>query len=666
MSLLSLTLAAPALAVPRAGTGVAADVRGDAPAVTLTPKGGGSAAKGRGVTASADVTFGTRSDTGSVELTVTPSPGLRTYSVDNAGASCPVKNPTATTVCSYGAGWATPNMHWTSDLAFTVDDQSAAASVSATVEVVIRDKQGKETGRAAHTYTWQTTPAQPPFQQTKPELFTQPRALTLQALPSSASERERTQRKYLLADVQPTGFYLNPGQDLDINLATVPGAPPVDLMIGTWDLVSATDDAARDRPKPAVRRLSPGANRISDPFGGLLYLRYAKDSLDATAPPPVSLTLGQSAVPVPYYEQHRTTNAQWRAMLEASTLPWVQSSGDHMVLTVMRDSAMTYRDTDQNALHEAYSHIWKVEQDVAGFDDSKPVHHVGPLRQFLVEAASNTFGGILSSGDNHISFPRGHGYMRGALDPARTSTSWGTFHEMGHENQQTWTWLAMTEVTVNQFSLAVQRTNPLADEEHPNTWNDAWKWLQLPKDQRDYDCVPLNMEGGTKEDPSCPYSQLFTKLVMLEQLRVAYGDAAQAKVYQLTRENKPKFSGDQSKRDYYMTTACTATGRDLSAFFTTWGVAGSQGVCAPLGLPQPTGDLTRIAVLGGGQPLTTTGNITLDLPGGRYATGTVDHATTDPKGFTGWQLDGKPAGTANPLPVTMNGPHTLTALHTTP
>ncbi|MER5862826.1 M60 family metallopeptidase [Kitasatospora sp. NPDC002040] len=653
------------MAVTRAGTAASADVRAEAPAVTLTPQGGGMAAKGRGVTASAHFAFGPRDDTWTVELSVAPSPGLRTYSVDNGGASCPVKDPTATTVCSYGSGWAKSKAPWTSDLVFTVDAQTTAQSVSADVDLVLRDRQGRETGRAAHTYTWQTTPAQPPFQQSRPELFTQPRTLTLQALPSSASEKDRTQRKYLWPDIQPTGFYLNPGQELDVELDTAPGAPPVNLMIGTWDLVSATDDTATDRARPATLRLNPGTNHISDPFGGLLYVQYAKDSLDATAPP-VTVSLGQSAVPVPYFRQHQSTNAQWRAMLEASTLPWAQSSGDHMTLTTTRDSAMTYRATDQNALHENYSHIWKVEQDVAGFDDSKPAHRVGPLRQFLVESNSTNAGGNRNSGNYRIAFPRSQNYMGGALDPAQVRKAWGTWHEMGHENQQTWTWTAMTEVTVNQFSLAVQRNTPGLTDADPNTWNDAWKWLQLPKDQRDYDCVPLNMEGGTQEDPSCPYSQLFTKLVMLEQLRVAYGDAAQAKVYQLTRENKPKFTDDQSKRNYYMTTACTATGHDLSAFFTTWGVAGSQGVCAPLGLPQPTGDLTRIAVRGGGQPLTTTGNITLDLPGSRYATGTVVHATTDPTGFTGWQLDGKPAGTANPLPVTMNGPHTLTALHTTP
>ncbi|WP_406115672.1 hypothetical protein [Kitasatospora purpeofusca] len=55
-------------------------------------------------------------------LTVTPSPGLRTYSVTNGGSSCPVKSPTAATVCSYGSGWASPKAPWTSDLASTVDE----------------------------------------------------------------------------------------------------------------------------------------------------------------------------------------------------------------------------------------------------------------------------------------------------------------------------------------------------------------------------------------------------------------------------------------------------------------------------------------------------------------------------------------------------------------
>ncbi len=34
---------------------------------------------------------------------------------------------------------------------------------------------------------------------------------------------------------------------------------------------------------------------------------------------------------------------------------------------------------------------------------------------------------------------------------------WGPWHEAGHQRQQTWKWSGLTEVTVNIYSMAVQR-----------------------------------------------------------------------------------------------------------------------------------------------------------------------------------------------------------------
>lgn len=46
------------------------------------------------------------------------------------------------------------------------------------------------------------------------------------------------------------------------------------------------------------------------------------------------------------------------------------------------------------------------------------------------------------------------------LDPALlTQDGWGPWHELGHTHQQhAWTWEAVGEVTVNLYSLAVQRS----------------------------------------------------------------------------------------------------------------------------------------------------------------------------------------------------------------
>ncbi|MEU3756695.1 M60 family peptidase N-terminal accessory domain-containing protein [Streptomyces olivoreticuli] len=210
-------------------------------------------------------------------------------------------------------------------------------------------------------------PAQPPG------VFPQPRQFTVRALPSSESEQERTQQWLKWPDVQPTGFYLPPGEKLSVSLAAPQGAGQVRLMVGTWKLFNPLNPAQPERQEPAFYPLTGPrtVTEVTDPIGGLLYVQYTAGS-EARKLPAVTVTLGSAAQPIPYFLQGTTTALQWRTMLARSRLPWAQLAGRRTMLAVARDSARSQQQADPDRLLNEYARIQDAEDAIAGGCSSFP------------------------------------------------------------------------------------------------------------------------------------------------------------------------------------------------------------------------------------------------------------------------------------------------------
>ncbi|MET9324149.1 M60 family metallopeptidase [Streptomyces sp. NPDC003038] len=73
-------------------------------------------------------------------------------------------------------------------------------------------------------------------------------------------------------------------------------------------------------------------------------------------------------MPVPLYRQGMTTQAQWAAMLDASTVPLVEHAGRRVILTGLLPYVRRHQDEDQEALLALYEEIIGAQDGISGLD----------------------------------------------------------------------------------------------------------------------------------------------------------------------------------------------------------------------------------------------------------------------------------------------------------
>ncbi|KAM4066569.1 peptidase m60, enhancin and enhancin-like domain-containing protein [Hirsutella rhossiliensis] len=128
----------------------------------------------------------------------------------------------------------------------------------------------------------------------------------------------------------------------------------------------------------------------------------------------------------------------------------------------------------------------------------------------------------------------------------------------------------MLEVTVNIYTLAANHLHRLVSDpqtEHATVqeWNQAKAYLAQAASNKDYD----------EQDN-------FTKLVMLKQLRVVFGNHFYAQLHRNARKTNETFLTDADKKHYFMTQAAEIAQKDLTPYFVTWGLKPEQRTVAEM------------------------------------------------------------------------------------
>ncbi|MFC7308909.1 M60 family metallopeptidase [Streptomyces monticola] len=423
---------------------------------------------------------------------------------------------------------------------------------------------------------------------TDPSVFPQSRTATWHPLPSAKAEQERLGRWHKWPEYRPTGFHLNAGQDLTVDVRqTEPGDPLPQLVIGNHALIDTTEPGT-DLPEPRTYDLKPGKNTINDYRGGPVNYRYVDDRPNPQEHP-VTVTLGEEAHPMPYYELGRTTGKQWRAMLAAATSPYAQLASKRVHLTVKSETAREHATADQDELLRTYDTLSEAEDAISNVGGRDPgAAAASQLPQQIVEFRT---GGTANAADHRVAWPTDWGSGE-LLTADGLKKSWGLWHELGHQRQMAkWTWRAMQEQTVNIYSLAADRRLPGTQSAHatPAEWKLALEYLELPDAERDFDAAG----GGTMQGSKYH----FGRFAMFEQLRVLFGDDFYQRLHAAARPATMAAAGDDAARKrFFMVEASRAAGRDLTAYFTAWGLrpdgAAKQAI-ASLGLPQAEARLAR-------------------------------------------------------------------------
>ncbi|MBW3491912.1 putative mucin/carbohydrate-binding domain-containing protein [Bacillus sp. FDAARGOS_1420] len=351
-------------------------------------------------------------------------------------------------------------------------------------------------------------------------------------------ENKRLRVTWKLSANEPTGIYAAPNEEITIDIK---GTQSIQAFIGT---------RSYDEKDPEEFDLKPGKNVISSPRGGILYFYNMNNEGEVTA----SVTNGGSHFPLFILGKH--TKKDWGEMLKKYKDPYaVELKGERSLITTTYDSVQKYmKNTDPTELMKLHDKIIRLENAVAGLSEDgvgvakSPTHYV----QF-VEKRKPAEGNFMFATNYHT------GYIPTAMNrvldlEVLEKDGWGPWHEVGHLHQQEpWKWSKVREVTVNIYSLAVQKAlgNQLEMDEH---YKESFEYLERPKAERVIDEI--------------------NPLTMFWQLNVVYGEHFYPRLHQayrlLPQSEMP--NSDEEKKQLFIYMTSKVVGQNLIPFFEEWGL----------------------------------------------------------------------------------------------
>ncbi|MFE1952719.1 M60 family metallopeptidase [Streptomyces sp. NPDC059524] len=394
----------------------------------------------------------------------------------------------------------------------------------------------------------------------------------LVARPSAEAERLRLGQALRGSEFQTTGRYLPAATALRLDVLPYDEVVPT-LWVGQWDYYGTVTE-------PRRYPLKPGSNTVTDPHGGPFYFTLEGRGERA------AVKLKDGSVPMPVFTLGGTEGADYQRQLDTYTdVPVVELHGPRSIVTLTRDGALLYRGEDHAALLRLLEQIIDAEAAVSGLDSSKPVHRpkAGAYHFTEVSKVPSGVGAYATHGYN--------GFPRVYLDRATTvqgllTRGWGLYHELGHLHQQmAYKPTGLTEVTVNIYSLAVQRA--LGQRSNLLTVDPKTGLTYFQSAQ-----AKFGTDGLTYEKSFTSYE----KLVPLRQLELAFGDDFWPRLHKLVREENPQSDYTETAKRYraLATYASRVAARDLTDFFlTTWAFpidAQGRAELAALNLPKPSVD----------------------------------------------------------------------------
>lgn len=389
-------------------------------------------------------------------------------------------------------------------------------------------------------------------------------------------EAERLGLRFPSADFHPTGFYAAPSAMLELDLSKNESNKDVYLLIGTYS------SGQKWNSEPKIVKLNNGSNELNaGDKGGMLYIRYFDQSDES-----ITINFKQGMSHAPYFQKNITSKEEWNKMLvDYQDIPFATLIGDQSIVVVSNDKAKAYANEDQNVLLDNIDRVIQIENEISGMDGTsaqdEPISH----KTMFVEYGNTEYYMFAWYYRTAYNYQDGIQFV---LDNSKlTNDGWGPWHEVGHTRQMdAWTWNETVEVTVNIYSLAVEKEfghrSRLSRED---IWTTIEQYLSLPESSKSYN----------HEDVG-----LFVRLGMFYQLQLAFGGSEfYQKLHKLFRKEQPEFFDDNDRMRLFMVYASRVANVDLTEFFKKWGLKfEDQNVAyiqiSALGLDQPTVDPTSL------------------------------------------------------------------------
>ncbi|MEU2835293.1 M60 family metallopeptidase [Streptomyces lavendulae] len=429
----------------------------------------------------------------------------------------------------------------------------------------------------------------------------QDRLLTLRGWPTPESERERlaialeSPGDYL----RPTGRYVAPNTSFtvrvggDVEEATEEDRLKVSLFVGTWAMVG---DADSEIWRPLEYELHPGENKLKSASlrGGLIYVASFGSRGRS-----VDIEFIDGTVQAPVFRLDETPDSEWPETLGSSNVPFAQMIGKSSIVTVRRESAVAHHEVPPSDLLRRLDRIRELVDEAAGLARPGPgVEHVNEISQFATHFTESSLSyGFAYAGE----------YWVGVFDDSLTmllnlerhdddEIFWDSdsviAHEIGHQRQQS--------------AYSDYGSTDVLNEEVPNI-HELYAFRELG---REYSI--LTVLDGTGKDA---YDHAFRRrdagelpdgrewldyTVMLEQLRLAFGEDFWAKLQRKVRETGTKAEEEDNEEDQHLRlvlSSCVTSERNLIDFFEAWHLplpANARPEVEKLNLPKPTEDILAL------------------------------------------------------------------------
>lgn len=357
-----------------------------------------------------------------------------------------------------------------------------------------------------------------------------------------------------------TGLYAAPGELIRVQLPAPAAEKKLAIRIGChsdalWHLDEWKRPPEVSRREPITQALATAAS----PFGGLIYLEVPND-----CPLGVIAVTIAGAVEAPHFILGKTSVLEWKMKLRNALGPWAELETKKIILSVPSEKIRQLDDPE--ALLKFWDQVLDAQADLATIPrDRKRPERIVPDVQ-------------ISAGYMHSGYPIMTHLDKGvehSLSLAEMKQgSWGHFHELGHNMQQSsWTFDGTTEVTCNLFSLYCMET---LCGKPPGQGHDSMKPDAVDKRLRTY----LSMGDKFSRWKSDP----FLALTMYHQLRTDFGWGTYKKVFaeyrDLPKSAEPK--NDDEERDQWLVRFSRAAGKNLGPFFEAWGVPTSESARASI------------------------------------------------------------------------------------
>ena len=369
----------------------------------------------------------------------------------------------------------------------------------------------------------------------------------IQQQPSSDMEKRRLAKNLGAADFVPLGLMIKPGETISVSAALLAGTNRPTLLMGTYSRNDWTYT-------PAEFTIRDGSQQFTNPTAEdqLLYIRYTGSKTDQE----IEVTV-EGGWKVPFFELGVTDNASFREQLETfKSYVDIQLMSRRGIIVLARNIALKYKNQDWEDLLTTLDEVVDMEEYISGLDGSSELHAPTGNRYLLTQTRDSRY---WMAATNYRTFYNSVDAIDFVASKDKLfGDGWGPWHEIGHQHQlSAITWNETVEVTVNIYSLAVERKFGHESRlKRENRWPAIMEYLSRPEKEKDFNDSALGP---------------FLRLGLYQQLWLAYGDDFLIRLHQQIREEDVSPQSREAKMGYLMLTSSKVAGEDLSGFYRAWG-----------------------------------------------------------------------------------------------